>query len=172
MHITLIRPPIFSSIGSFSAPVTPPLALAYLSASLKKDRFSVESIDAVGEAMDQVHLLKNPEGRVRGLPIEKILQRIPKETNLIGISCMFSQEWPFVKSLVEAIALKFPDIPLVLGGEHITALPEFVLESCPNVDICVLGEGEETIVDVAKNYPKNAKSIHGILYRSKNGKIV
>ena len=172
MHITLIRPPIFSSIGSFSAPVTPPLALAYLSASLKKDRFSVESIDAVGEAMDQIHLLKNPEGRVRGLPIEKILQRIPKETNLIGISCMFSQEWPFVKSLVEAIALKFPDIPLVLGGEHITALPEFVLESCPNVDICVLGEGEETIVDVAKNYPKNAKSIHGILYRSKTGEII
>jgi radical SAM superfamily enzyme YgiQ (UPF0313 family) len=172
MHITLIRPPIFSSIGSFSAPVTPPLALAYLSASLKKDRFSVESIDAVGEAMDQIHLLKNPEGRVRGLPIEKILQRIPKETNLIGISCMFSQEWPFVKSLVGSIALKFPDIPLVLGGEHITAMPEFVLESCPNVDICVLGEGEETIVDVAKNYPKHAENIHGILYRAENSEII
>lgn len=37
MHITLIRPPIFSSVSSFSAPVTPPLALAYLSASLESD---------------------------------------------------------------------------------------------------------------------------------------
>ena len=111
MHIALIRPSIFSSINSFSAPVTPPLALAYLSASLKKEGFSVESVDAVGEAIDQVSLFEKPEGRVRGLSIEKILQRIPKETDLIGISCMFSQEWPFVKTLVEAIGLKLPNTP-------------------------------------------------------------
>jgi len=172
MHITLIRPPIFSSISSFSAPVTPPLALAYLSASLKKEGFSVASIDAVGEAINQIYLFEKPEGRVRGLSIEKILQRIPRETDLIGISCMFSQEWPFVKSLVKFIGLKFPDTPLVLGGEHISAMPEFVLESCPNVGICALGEGEETIIDIARNYPEQVENIHGILYRAENGDIV
>ena len=122
MHITLIRPPIFSSTNSFSSPVTPPLALAYLSASLRSEKFSVESIDAVGEAIDEVYLFKKPEGHVRGLSIEKILQRIPRETDLIGISCMFSQEWPFVKSLVNSITSKFPDITVMLGGEHITAV--------------------------------------------------
>jgi anaerobic magnesium-protoporphyrin IX monomethyl ester cyclase len=171
VHITLIRPPIFSSTNSFSSPVTPPLALAYLSASLRSENFSVESIDAVGEAIDEMYPFKKPEGHVRGLSIEKILQRIPRETDLIGISCMFSQEWPFVKYLVNSITSKFPDITVILGGEHITALPEFVLESCPNVSICAIGEGEETIVDIARNYPEHVENIDGILYRAENGKI-
>ncbi|KMP10502.1 hypothetical protein UR09_06055 [Candidatus Nitromaritima sp. SCGC AAA799-A02] len=170
-HITLVRPPIISSINSFSAPVTPPIALAYLSAALEKEGISVTAIDAVGEAIDQVYIIDQPEGRVHGLSIEKITELIPKETDLIGISCMFSQEWLFVKAIVEAVAEKFPGIPIALGGEHVTAMPEYILEKCPAVDVCALGEGEETILDLARGYAENKESIAGIVYRDNNGDI-
>jgi radical SAM superfamily enzyme YgiQ (UPF0313 family) len=41
----------------------------------------------------------------------------------------------------------FPGVPIVVGGEHVTALPEHVLGDVP-VDHCVVGEGEETFVDL------------------------
>ncbi len=170
-HVTLIRPPIVSSLNSFSAPVTPPLALAYLSASLETDGCRVSAIDAVGEAINQVHIFEDMECRVRGLSIDGILRRIPGETDLIGISCMFTQEWLFVKVIVDAIAAEFPGIPIVLGGEHVTAMPEYLLETCSAVDLCALGEGEETILDIAKNYSENPDCIQGIVYRDGEGRI-
>ena len=36
--------------------------------------------------------------------------------------------------------------PIIAGGEHITAAPEYAFLSSP-VDYAVLGEGEETLVD-------------------------
>ena len=60
----------------------------------------------------------------------------------------------FIKKFVEAVAYRFPDIPVILGGEHVTSMPEKILETCPGADICVLGEGEEAIIDLLQNYPK------------------
>ncbi len=171
-HITLIRPPIVSSVNSFSAPVTPPLALAYLESSLEHNGFEVTTLDTVGEAIDKITIMEDPECRVRGLTIEESIRRIPKNTEMIGISCMFTQEWLFIQMFVEAIAKAFPDVPVVLGGEHVSAMPEYILNTCPGVTICALGEGEETIVDLAQNYPEKAEEIQGIVYRDEDGKPV
>ena len=38
-----------------------------------------------------------------------------------------------------------PDLALILGGEHVTSMPEFCLATS-SADMLVLGEGEETIV--------------------------
>src|SRR5205814_1926290 len=35
---------------------------------------------------------------------------------------------------------------IVLGGEHATACARHILQSCPAVDACVLGEGEHGMV--------------------------
>src|SRR5262249_9511636 len=43
----------------------------------------------------------------------------------------------------------FPRVPIFIGGEHATATWTYLLEQCPDVTLCVLGEGEETAVDVA-----------------------
>ena len=53
-HITLLRPPIISSLFSYSAPISPPLALAYLASSLIKAGYEVTAIDALGEAIEKV----------------------------------------------------------------------------------------------------------------------
>jgi len=171
-HVTLVRIPLISSVYSYSAPISPPLALAYLSSSLIKAGFDATPIDGLGEAIDQVVIDKKSDCRVRGLSIEELLERIPLHTNLIGISCMFSQEWIYTKNVIQHIKRKFPHVPIILGGEHATAMPEKNLEMCPAIDVCVIGEGEETIIDIAHNYPANPERINGIVYRGENGQFI
>jgi radical SAM superfamily enzyme YgiQ (UPF0313 family) len=40
-------------------------------------------------------------------------------------------------------------MPIILGGEHISAMPEFSLMTS-NADYIVMGEGEETIIELIK----------------------
>jgi anaerobic magnesium-protoporphyrin IX monomethyl ester cyclase len=168
-HVTLIRTPVVSSPGSFSAPVTPPVAVAYLAASLRAAGFDVAAIDALGEGIDQVLLYEEIPCRVRGLRIPEVIARIPAHTSLIGISCMFSQEWLFTRELVRAVARAFPGVPIVLGGEHPTAVPDFILRSTPEVTACAVGEGEATIVDLARHFPAAPEKVAGIVYRGPDG---
>jgi radical SAM superfamily enzyme YgiQ (UPF0313 family) len=106
---------------------------------------------------------------VTGLSIPEILQRIPPSTHLIGVSCMFSHEWPYTRQIIQAIKKAFPSVPIVAGGEHITALPDFTLQTCPEVEYCVLGEGEETLVEVVEylKTPEKMTEVAGLALRHK-----
>ena len=61
---------------------------------------------------------------------------------------MFSGEWPVSRLLIGALRRKFPDALIVAGGEHITALTEYSLRDCPEIDFCVRGEGEQIFVNL------------------------
>ncbi len=65
------------------------------------------------------------------------------------------------------------DILTITGGQHFTALSQVSLESFPEIDVIVHGEGEETITDLVEYRQKDASfaEIEGISYRS-NGRIV
>src|SRR4029079_7023318 len=43
------------------------------------------------------------------------------------------------------------DVPIFVGGENVTGTWEFVLETCAAVTACALGEGEETMVELAEH---------------------
>jgi radical SAM superfamily enzyme YgiQ (UPF0313 family) len=76
-----------------------------------------------------------------------------------------------VARLIRLARQRFPSIPIVAGGEHITAVPDFTLESTPEVDACAIGEGEETIVDLANAIERGASfdGIPGLVIRSDGG---
>ncbi len=52
---------------------------------------------------------------------------------------------------------------VVAGGPHPTALPERMLTECPEIDVIVRGEGEETLVELAERGPH--PDVEGIVYR-------
>lgn len=148
-HVTLVRPAMVSSSGTWSSPITPPLGLAYLAAMLRESGIEVAVVEGMAEGIEQ---FIEEDGYVyQGLTIPETIDRIDPSTQLIGISCMFSQDWPWTCDMIRAIRARFPYIPIVAGGEHITALPEYSLRDCPELDFCVLGEGEETLVDLANH---------------------
>jgi radical SAM superfamily enzyme YgiQ (UPF0313 family) len=172
--VVLVRPPVVSSKSSFSAPVTPPLALAYLAGTLRKEGYDVTGIDAIGLDIESFRIVDDIYA-IRGLDVEEIVKRIPEDPDLIAVSCSFSVEWLFVKALMDKINEKFPNVPLVAGGEHITALSEEVLIECPYVKACAIGEGEAVMLDMAKHFidgDRSLESVLGIAFMTQEGKYL
>jgi radical SAM superfamily enzyme YgiQ (UPF0313 family) len=169
--VTLIRPS--SVVGRFALTlnVTPPISVAYLAGSLTAAGHRVHVIDAVGEAVDRLRPSDREGIFINGLSVEEIVARISADTELVGISCLFSHEWPFIRGLVRAIAVRFPAVPIVCGGEHATAEPEFSLRDAPELAACAVGEGEETVVDLAEAVASGRPltEVAGLVVRTPSG---
>jgi len=151
--VLLLRPPSVFARASYSAPVTMPLAIAYLAANLIERGHEALVIDALGEGLDHVGTSYSPKVLYRGLCNRRIIERIASlpRPQLIGVTAMFSQDWPHIEDLLGEVHRAWPDVPIVVGGEHATAATEHVLRSCPAVRFVARGEGEETIVDLAEH---------------------
>src|SRR5687767_1123323 len=145
--ITLVNPPGIKTFSGLSmhAP-NPPLGLAYIAAALKDAGYAYRVIDAAGEALDIVRPYPDRDDfMMQGLSPAEIVERIPADSDVIGVGCMFSSQWPLTNRIAHVIREHFPRAFMVLGGEHGTAVPEHVLSVSP-FDAVVLGEGEETFV--------------------------
>ena len=170
-QVTLIRPVMVASSGSWNSTLTPPLGLAYLAAMLEDNGTKVHVVDAIAEGVEQY--IEEDGYLFRGLTVEETVARIEPNSELIGISCMFTQDWPWMRILIRAIRERFPRAVIVGGGEHLTALPEFCLRECPELDFCVLGEGEETLVELVNNLddPQKLREVAGLAFLNRGNYV-
>jgi len=58
---------------------------------------------------------------------------------------------------IKTIKNLLPDVLTVIGGPHPTFLPLDTLKGLKELNIVVIGEGEETIVNLAEKYEKRTK---------------
>jgi anaerobic magnesium-protoporphyrin IX monomethyl ester cyclase len=175
MHVTLIRPPqITSNFAPHTLSGMPPIGLAFLGAALEQAGHTVRIIDSYGESPNQVTPIPGTNLRTVGLTADEIAARIPPETDVIGVSCMFSQEWLYAKRVIAAAHRAAPSAPIVTGGEHATADPGHVLRSSPEVVACVLGEGEETLLEVvdAVATGRDLRELPGLALRADDGAML
>jgi radical SAM superfamily enzyme YgiQ (UPF0313 family) len=93
--------------------------------------------------------------------------------DIVGVTTSTLTYWPAVE-VVKAAKKVLPDCMTILGGPHVTALPDQTLSESPEVDIIVRGEGERTVLELAKLAGKaNAATLNeidGITFR-KGGHI-
>ncbi|MBI2501043.1 MAG: cobalamin B12-binding domain-containing protein [Deltaproteobacteria bacterium] len=146
-HVTLIRPAMVVVRLIQSRSTCPPIGVVYLAASLKKAGHQVHLIDAVGESILQILPFDGGDeyghyNFFHGLTLDETVDRVDPNTDYIGVSCMFSIEWPLVRELLVKLRKRFPDKPIIIGGEHVTAMAEWR----PEVDYAILGEGEGPLV--------------------------
>ncbi len=181
MRTLLIRPPAFFSRASFPAGprIGLPIGLLYLAAVLKERGDEV----AVYDAMVHGDLCKlngrrgpNMQDRVHfgasWAEIEKAISDF--RPDLVGINNPYSE---YVDQAVEVARIARRAVPtakIVVGGPHVTAFPSEFLESCPEADIVALGEGEATIVELAKWVEGETKldDVAGVAYRGTDGVAV
>lgn len=171
-EIVLIRPPMVLSKYSLSTSTTPPIAIAYLSGTLRANGYELQTIDALGEDIERMTPIEGTAGLAQGLPIEQIVERIDADAKIIGYSAMFSCAWTYDKKILERIRERFPEALIVAGGEHITACSEYVLQDSPAIDLCVRGEGEETLIDIVNTTfaGKDPRTLNGVVGRD-NGSV-
>ena len=130
----------------------PPTGLEYIATSMK---------DLVGKVtlLD----LKHEKGYQK---IDRLNEFIKKEIDLLCISIAWNSHFQEVCELV----CKLPgEVPTVVGGYKATEEVDYLFERCPNIDVIVRGEGEETIKEIVMGRPY--REILGISYRE-NGKTV
>jgi anaerobic magnesium-protoporphyrin IX monomethyl ester cyclase len=171
--VALIRPPSVVARFALTLNRTPPLSVAYLAGSLAAAGHEVQVIDAIGEALEAIHPGYRPDVMINGLTVRETVERIRPDVDLVGVSCPFSHEWPLVRQLIASLAARLPGVPVVCGGEHASAVPELCLDDAPALQACALGEGEETIVDLAEAYAghKPLAGVAGIVFRSAEGYV-
>jgi len=147
--VILINPPRHIREGNVWKTINrclPPLGLGYIAALLEKNQIPVKIFDLQAENINSKQLknhLKNLNPQFIGLT-----------ATTIEVNSALS----LIKSLKdEEIKAKF-----ILGGPHPTIMPEEVLNS-GLVDIVVRGEGERTMLEIARG--KDLNTIAGISFK-------
>ena len=136
------------------AGIMPPLGLASMSAYLEKKEIGCDIIDCYAHPGSQNY-------------IRDYLQN--NHPAFIGLSCITSNFSDGIQIASMAKALQ-PEIKVVFGGPHVSALREKVLEKYPLIDFVVAGEGEETVEQLVRENGENPETIPGIIYRDAGGK--
>lgn len=169
--VSLVRVPNLFAGGALTLSATPPIGLAYLAGSVREAGHEVHLIDSLGLDTERVYPFDGKNLFVNGLTMEQILAVVPKDSKYIGVSLAFSHEWPLAKRVCAALKKAFPDAVLFVGGEHATAMAEFCFADCPAIDYCVLGEGEETVVELLETLEagRSPGAVQGLALRDGRG---
>lgn len=178
MKVCLIYPPrIPEKQWNYEKRVHIPLSLAYLASFLERDGHNVKIIDSVAEGVNKIHEIKIGEEKRKliGLNPKEIKNKVEKfNPDLIGVSFPFTSFSP--SSYIVVNELSKLKKPIVIGGAHATVMTKECLEN-KNINFVIMGEGEETLLEIVKLLEKNKNpsikelaKIKGLAFK-KNGKV-
>ena len=152
--ILLIQPPHESRDDKYIPRGSFPIGLGLIARALIDNKFDVKVLDI------RINKYNRHE-------VKEIINKSNYE--IFGISALVTQ-YRYVKFLSKTIKQHNKNAKIILGGRLATQCYKTVLNKT-NIDICVIGEGEITIVDLMKNID-NLNKVKGIAYKSKNHKFI
>jgi anaerobic magnesium-protoporphyrin IX monomethyl ester cyclase len=88
----------------------------------------------------------------------------------LGLSCTTSSFLDGVRVTKFAKSI-LPNLRVVFGGPHVSALKERVLQNFPEIDFCVVGEGEQTLADLIEDRSNKLGGIQGLVYQEAGGGV-
>lgn len=127
----------------------PPLNIAYLAAIAENLGHTAKIID--GEA----------DGLTNAEVVERVLEFKP---DIIAITAT-TPFYHIVVDLTKRLKEHLPDVPVALGGAHVTVLKEQVFRD--PFDIAFIGEAEDSLVKFLDRFERNQSlaDVDGIIYR-------
>ncbi len=138
------------------ANLMPPLGLASIASYLDKHQIEGAIVDCFAWP-DSDRLIR-----------EHLLSHRPA---WVGISCTTSSFLDGIRIAKLAKGIH-PGIRTVFGGAHVSALKHKILETCPEVDFVVVGEGEETLAELLQGRGCDPEIIPGLICRTPAGEII
>jgi len=143
-HITLVNPP-YPKCAHQHPPFTP-LGLGYLAAVLLKNQYKVDVIDC------QVLNMSYEQAK------SKLAKRKPDIVGVTSTTLTYKSALRIAKIAKELN----PDCLTILGGCHATFWDDKVLQDCPEIDVVVRGEGEQTILELVERL-ETGRAFHDVL---------
>lgn len=155
VDLILIHPPI--NLTSWELKLgskLPPMGLASLASYVREKGVSVKILDALN----------------LGLSIDSVLDYVRQNSpSYVGITATTNMIFPS-EMLAGKIKELFPEIITIIGGAHISALPEETIERFSSFDVGIVGEGEKTLYEIISS-GKIDSSITGIVFK-KDGTVI
>jgi len=177
MRTLLIVPPFYRMLGGRNNWVH--LGLGYLSSMLHQNGYEtkVYNTDYVEDGRDMNlrevfegksfynEIMKNNE-----YPLwQEILNEIKAYSpDIIGFTINFTMTAKIVERLADMVKAWNPDVKIVIGGPHVTILPELTLRH-KSFDYAIEYEGEYTFLELIQN--KNVEDIKGLSFKDFQGNI-
>lgn len=156
----LINAPVAKVVEEYDEPPYPHYALGNIATYGIKNGLDCRVIDCKFEKINLKKLLS-------------LLSEYQKEDQIVFGFTAMTNEINQVIQTAQKIKEMFPASRIVIGGVHISALPEETMKEFDVLDIGVINEGEKTFVELleALRTDKPLIDIDGLVYRN-NGKIV
>ncbi len=161
--LLLINPANAEYGGTLSefTPLSLPMSIGCLAAALRQANYPAEIWD------EELRTIDDESAEEILYPL---LTQLPRPY-VFGISVLTAQAHEAYR-LCHWLKEKFPDCTVIMGGFHVTALPNEPFETSP-VDFVVRGEGERTIIELYECLTQSKgrlSDIKGITYKI-DGKI-
>jgi radical SAM superfamily enzyme YgiQ (UPF0313 family) len=84
--------------------------------------------------------------------VARLDEALTGPVDLVGISCWTSMHYLGARAVARRVRSLAPHVPIVMGGHHVTAVPEdFTHDLC---DWVVRGDGEEVLRALCQDWPK------------------
>lgn len=161
MRVLLIQPPL-KKIDK----------LPYAPLSLMSIGTEIEAVGNEVQILDldlESHLRQELFDRRSVNVVERTI--VDFQPDVVGMSAICSS-FPIATYLAQHIKNSWPNMPIVVGGPHISLIAEEVLTSHHGIDIAVVGEGEFTCRELFAPEGLRVEGVMGILYRNDSGEIV
>ena len=156
LKVALISPPPASQ-WAFVDYQYPLIGLAYLAAVLEKDGHAVMVIDCPPQHLTYGH-------------IDHELSRFqPDMVGITSVTATFNSALKVAQNTKQTC----PKALVVLGGPHVTIADDQFLLQHPEVDVVVKGEGEQTLIELARYVigTRSLNDVAGIAFNSK-GQVI
>ncbi len=138
------------------ANIMPPLGLASISAYLSQHDLGNDIIDCYA----------HPDSDQRILAYVK-----EKQPAFIGFSCTTSSFFDGER-LAREVKKMCPQLKVVFGGVHVSAMKEEVLKGYSSIDYVIVGEGEKTLKELLLIPEEEADTVLGLVFRNLEGKVI
>jgi len=134
VQVALVNPPPPRRTERWDRPDYPHIGLGYLAANLRAHNIPVTILD----------------GKLERVTAHEAVARLRRlRPDLVGLTAM-THEIGVAADLAAAIKAALPQVTVVVGGVHATALPAETLRDFPAFDMAVFGEGEATLVELIR----------------------
>lgn len=141
---------------SRKANIMPPLGLASIAAWLDRAGFNSLILDCYA----------HPDADRRLLELLR-----SERPALLGISCTTASFYDGVR-LAGLARAELPELKIAFGGAHVSALKGKILELTPLIDYAVIGEGEQTMLELARLEGALPRAVGGVIWRDVDGSII
>ena len=155
MRVLLVNPPPYQRVDQYDTPDFTRLGLACLAGQLRLNPdCKVEIVDAKFERLDY----------------EATLERVQAfGPDVVGLTAFTNEIKPAAR-VARMVKVLSDEIHTVVGGVHLSALPEETMIEFPEFDYGVYGEGEITMQELVEALGRGHSGallnpIDGVLYR-------